>query len=409
MLALEHWREAAATSLRHRTRSLVAALSMSWGMFMLVVLLGVSTAVKDGARSMFKDDATNSLWVYPGEVTVAFEGTPIGNAILFDLDDVGALVRAIPEVTAITGRYYLEGEFAVSHRGRRAFFPVRATHPDHRVLERTQIVAGRFLNDWDVQQRRKVAVIGNIVAEHLFGSDTAIGETLIVDGVHYRVVGIFDDAGGEGERRMIYIPITTAQSVYAGGRRVHQIMFTLSDLPVDRSREIEQQARDLMARRHHFDPADPGAVQIDNLIEETARVRDVLDGLHAFTWLVGLGTVFAGAVGVGNIMLISVGERTREFGIRRAVGATSGSIVAMVLREAVLLTVLSGATGLLAGWATLHWLGPMLPEHELFGTPRVEPTSLFVAAGILVLSGVFAGVIPARRASRRPPAEALRG
>lgn len=406
---MEHWLEAFRTLARHRTRSAVTALSMSWGLFMLVVLLGAATGLRQGTEFVFRDDATNSLWIHPGTTVLPHRGQPRGTPVTFDMDDIDAIVHGIAATREITGRFHIDGHFSVTRDQEQAFFSVRATHPDHQVLERTIVTTGRFLNAIDLAKRRKVAVIGRDVVDRLFGQEDPLGQTIAIGHVHYHVVGTFDDEGGEGERRMIYIPITTAQLVYNGGRRVDRIMFTIPNAyGLEESRRVEHELRHLLAGRHRFDPDDPGAVYIDNRIEDAMRIRDVLTGIEVFTWIVGLGTIVAGVVGVGNIMLISVAERTREFGIRRALGATPTSVVAMVLREALVLTVVAGYGGLLLGIAALELGGPMLPEHDLFRDPQAEPTTVMLATLVLIASGLLAGFVPARRAMALTPSEALR-
>ncbi|MEM6293078.1 MAG: ABC transporter permease [Myxococcota bacterium] len=408
MRAFEQWQDALRTLRRHGVRSAVTALSMSWGMLMLVVLLGVTTGLRRGAESIFRDDAEDSLWLTPGETSEAYQGTVVGRRIQFDLDDIEALVEEIPQIREITGRFHLPGEYSVSGDHTQGFFPVRATHPDHQALERTRVVSGRFLNDADLVDRRKVAVIGLDVAGHLFPRADPLGRWIQIDHVHYRVVGLFDDDGGQSERRMIYLPITTAQLVYGGGRRVDRIMFTLPQISVEESYRIETIARRLLGRRHGFAFGDRAAVDAYNPIENAARIRAVLDGIEAFAWLVGLGTILAGVVGVGNIMLISVQERVAEIGLRRAIGASRGAVVAMVLREALVLTVLSGYGGLVAGIVLLEVAAPLIPEHELFRDPRVDASAVLLANAVLIVAGLLAGWVPARRAAELPPAEALR-
>ncbi|MEM9454523.1 MAG: ABC transporter permease [Myxococcota bacterium] len=406
---LERWIEALLTLGRHRTRSAVTAATMAWGMFMLVILLGASTGLRNGAEFVFRDDASNSLWIYPSVTTQAHEGTPTGQTIRFDLDDITAIQRAIPEVEYITGRFYPPDELTIVCDGRKAVFPVRATHPDHRHLERTEVTQGRFLNAIDLARRRKVAVIGLEVAAHFFAGREALGQTLMIAGAPYRIVGVFDDIGGENERRMLYVPITTAQLVFAGGRRVDQIMLTVPESRISEGERVEAEVRRVLARRHGFSPSDPGAIRVRSMIEQAAEIRGVIDGIELFTWLVGLGTSLAGVVGVGNITLIGVQERTREFGVRRALGATGAQIVALVVREALTLTVLSGGAGLVLGASVLELLGPNLPANELFRDPRADLESLLVATAVLITAGALAGGAAAARASRLTPAEALRG
>jgi putative ABC transport system permease protein len=285
---------------------------------------------------------------------------------------------------------------------------VRAVHPDHRYLENTIVTRGRFLNEVDLRERRKVAAIGQPVAEFLFGRLDPLGRELTINGLRYTVVGLFEDTGGEGELRKIYLPITTAQRAYNGYDRIDQIMFTIGDASLERSLAIEREVTALFADRHDFDPSDRSAVRIRNNLENYERIGKVLWVIGVFVWFVGLGTVVAGVVAVSNIMLISVRERTREFGIRKALGATPGSIVSLVIQEAVLLTAVSGYIGLVLGVALLEVGAGSLPANDFFRNPEVSLSSALAATALLVVFGALAGYFPARRAARINPIDALR-
>jgi len=408
MLILEAWMEALRTLQRNGVRSLVTATSMTWGMFMLVVLLGVSTGLRNGAEYSFRYEAVNCFWAYGGQATLPFEGTRLGKRVDLDIGDLEAIERSIPEVEEITGRFYPGAEFSVVVDGRRAYFEVLGVHPGFAAVEHTILKRGRFLNRIDLEKQRKVAVIGIEVARHFFGESDPIGKTLTIDRMHFHIAGVFDDLGGEGQLRTIYIPLTTAQLLYNGGRLVHEIIFTVPEMSVERSQGVVHRLRALLAKRHHVAPDDLGALRTSNGIEEAARVRVAMNGIRVFTWLVGLGTLIAAVVGVGNIMLISVQERTREIGTRRAIGASVGSVVRMVLRESVLLTVIAGWGGIAAGTAVLDLAAYHLPANEMFRDPAVDWVTLLWVHGVLLTAGLVAGWLPARRAARMRPAEALR-
>jgi putative ABC transport system permease protein len=287
-------------------------------------------------------------------------------------------------------------------------FDVRGCHPGHQYLERTLITAGRFLNDLDVSERRKVAVIGKAVREILFGSEDPLGQMINVRGVNYEVIGVFDDLGGEGELRHIYVPISTAQLVYHGADNLHQMLFTTGAASVAESQEMVKQARELLAKRHHFNPGDRRAVQISNSLVRFQKLMDVFDWIRTFVWIVGSGTLFAGIVGVSNIMIISVQERTLEIGIRKALGATPGSIVAMILSEALLLTSLAGYVGLVTGVGLVELARRHLPDNEYVRNPTVDVRVAIGATLLLVVAGALAGLLPALAAARVRPVVAMR-
>jgi putative ABC transport system permease protein len=340
---------------------------------------------------------------------VPHEGHAVGRPVQFTNDDHDAVAEGIDGVEHITSRFYLEGQFVVSRGERHASFDVRSCHPGHQFLENTIIVGGRFLNDLDVRERRKVAVIGPTVVQALFAAhEDPLGQWIDVRGIPYRVVGVFEDTGGEGELRKIYVPISTAQMAYNGQNRVHQIMFTLGDADVERSRATAADVKRLMASRHSFAPGDKAAIRVSNNLESFQRFLDLFTMIRVFTWVIGVGTILAGIVGVSNIMLISVQERTREIGVRKAVGATPGAIVGLIVQEALVITAVSGYIGMLMGIGALELAARLVPASEFMRDPEVDLGVVLGATLVLVVSGLLAGYFPARRAARINPIEALR-
>jgi len=294
---------------------------------------------------------------------------------------------------------------------RSAAFGVRSVHPDHRYLENTLVVAGRFLNDLDLDDKRKVIVIGREVATFLFrGLPDAqiLGRWITLATTPFRVVGVFEDVGGEGEMTQVYVPITTARTVFRGGDRVHQLMFTVGDASVEESERLTELVTRQIATAHQVHPDDRKAFRVRNNVEQYAQLASVFEMLSAFTWVVGIGTVLAGAVGVGNIMLVSVQERTQEIGLRKALGATPGSLVWSVVREAVLLTAVAGYGGVVLGVATLEVLARTLPDNDYVRNPQPDLAVALVATVLLVVAGVLAGFVPAWRAATIHPIDALR-
>jgi len=290
-----------------------------------------------------------------------------------------------------------------------AHFDIRGCNPGHLYIERTRILAGRFINDFDVKARRKVAAIGPEVKQQLFGSRDPLGEYITIRGVKYKVIGLYEDDGNQNELKKIYIPITTAQLVYSEPRKVHHIMYTVGDADLAQSEHMAEATRELLARKHRFAKDDKRALRIDNNLEQFSKVQDIFGWIRVFVWVVGVGTIFAGVVGVGNVMLISVKERTVEFGVRKALGATPWSIVSMVLQEALVVTSLAGYAGLVAGALVVEAVNRYVPENDYLREPQVDFQAAIWAVVILVLAGALAGVIPAFRAARVHPVVAMRG
>jgi putative ABC transport system permease protein len=405
---LDSLQEIFETLRRNKLRTLLTALSVAWGMFMLVVLFGAGRGLENGAAYEFRDDAVNSMWVYTGKTTLPFAGRGKGREIKLDNEDYRLLPENVPGIDHITGRFYLWGEFQVAYGSKHAAFDIRGTHPDHQYLEKTIITSGRFLDELDLLERRKVCVLGSKVVEFLFGAHDPLGEYVNIRGVQYRVVGVFEDVGGENELKKIYVPITTAQLVYNQPARIHQLMFTIGDATLERSREMSDATARVLGERHGVSPDDKRALHVQNNFEQFTRVNVVFVWIRIFVWIVGAGTLLAGIVGISNIMLISVRERTREIGVRKALGATPFSIVSMVLGEAILVTAGAGYSGLVAGIFAVELASRSLHDVAYLRDPQVDFSLGLIATGLLVLSGVLAGFFPARQAALVKPVEALR-
>lgn len=412
MFDLDKWQEIFHTIQKNKLRTFLTAFSVSWGIFMLIFLLAFGTGFQNGVEGQFSDVATNSLWLNSGQTSMPYKGMKPGKQVQMDNIDHNAISNQIAGVDKITSRFFCYGEFTIRYKDKYSAFEVMGCHPDHRYLENQTPTQGRFINENDIKQRRKVAAIGTKVVEGLFGKEDPIGKLIDVNGIMYTVVGVFDDGGDEGEVRRIFIPITVAQLTYEATNRVHQIMFTIGDAGVEESNVIKEDVIKLMSNRHQFDPADTRALFIWNNVEEFQKFRSLFDGIKMFLWAVGLVTIVAGIVGVSNIMLIVVKERTREIGVRKALGATPGSIVSLFLQESITITMLAGYIGLLAGVGLIELINWAMTnfqiEAEFFSKPKVDLGIAVKATLLLVVSGALAGFFPARKASKVNPIEALK-
>jgi len=413
MIDFDKWQEIFSGMRRHKLRTFLTALSVWWGIFMLVILLGMGKGLQNSVEHNFRDDAINSLWIRPGRTSKPYKGLPPGRYIRFTNDDYNLIKSQIPEVEFITGRYYLSGEFNIEYKGNSLAFDVRSVHPDHQVLENTIITKGRFLNEIDIKEYRKVCVIGKIVAEDFFndGKDP-IAEYLTIKGTDYKIVGIFRDEGHESEMRKIYLPVTTAQRVESANGRLHQIMVTIGDASVEESYVIEDKIRKLLAEQHKFALDDNSAIRISNEVEDYQEFQMVFAFIKGFIWFVGIGSIIAGVIGVSNIMLIVIKDRTKEIGIRKALGATPLSIISMVMQEAVFLTSLAGYIGLITGFALVYGMNYLMIENnielEFFRNPEVDFMTVLTALIFLICCGAFSGLIPAIQAVRINPVTAMK-
>jgi putative ABC transport system permease protein len=408
MFRLDTWQEILDTVRKNRLRTALTGFSVAWGILILVVLLGSGQGLAHGVEYGFRDDAVNSIWMRSGQTSVPYKGLRPGRQVQFTNDDYDVVRGGVRGIEHITSRFFIRGNLTVAYQGETSSFDVRSVHPDHQFLEKTIMLEGRLLNPLDIQEYRKVAVIGTKVKEMLFKGKPAMGEYIKVNGVPFQVVGVFTDEGGEGELEKIYLPISTAQRTYSGGKNIRMMMMTVGDATVSQSQAIADELRNRMAERHDFDPKDERAVSISNAVVEFQRFVNLMGGIRTFVWVIGIGTLLAGVVGVSNIMMIAVKERTREIGIRKAVGATPASVMGLVLQEAVLITAVAGYFGLVAGVAVLQGMAKGLGASEFFRNPEVDFRVAVSATLLLVFAGAVAGFFPARRAAAIRPVEALR-
>jgi putative ABC transport system permease protein len=405
---IDKLQEIYSTVRKNKLRTLLTGFSVSWGIFMLILLLGSGTGIENGVKSEFKNIATNSIWVRSGQTSKPYKGLQPGRHIKFTNDDYEKIKSSVRGIEHIAARFYLWDNNIVSYKKEYGTFNIVAGHSADRYLEKTLLADGRLINEIDIEQSRKVATIGTLVKEQLFRNESAVGKYINVNGVAFKVVGVHFDEGSEGPLRRLYLPISTVQKVFGAGKRIHSLMVTAGRSTIKEGLKMERQVRERLAARHNFDIGDEKALRIWNNLKTYQKFMNLFSSIRVFIWLIGVGTIIAGIVGVSNIMLISVKERTRELGIRKALGATPSSIVNLILTEAVLITSFSGYIGLVAGVGIIELASSHLPTVELFQNPQVDFKAAIGAVILLVLAGLIAGFIPARKAANILPVEALR-
>lgn len=413
MFDLDKWQEIFLSLRKHKLRTGLTAFGVFWGIFMLVILLGAGNGLKNGAEYEFRDDATNSLWIYPRRTSIAHKGLASSRDVQFDNSDYEMLKDQIHGTEYITGRFMLPSTAQkMVYRNIRYNYTVRCVHPDHQILENTTMDKGRYINYLDIKNYRKTAVIGKIVAKEVFPNEEPIGKYIQVGGISFQIVGVFSDTGGDDEMRMIYLPITTAQRSFDTKASVNQIMFTTGTASVDEVMEIEKTVRQKLAQKHNYNPADEQALRIRNQVEQFETILNLFAMINFFIWIVGVGSIVAGVIGVSNIMLITVKDRTKEIGIRKALGATPASVISMILQEAVFITSIAGYLGMAVGIAVIHSIRTTMNVYNIdggfFKDPSVNPGVILLATVVVVVAGAIAGLIPALKAAKISPVEAMR-
>lgn len=409
MFDIDKWQEIFTTLRQNSLRTFLTAFSVAWGIWMLVVLLGSGNGLANGMEFAFRDDAVNSIWIFPGETSLAYRGTQPGKAIRLTNADVERVAQ-LPGVMGYSGRNYVGG--VMSYKGEFGNFSIRCVHPDYQLVEKSIVTKGRFLNEADQGAAKKVMVIGNKVEAALFkkGEDP-IGKYVSLNGIPFLVVGVFTDEGGEGEQERVYLPISTAQQVFDAGNNVNQMMVMLDEkASLAESEKIAADINRRLSNQHLYDPEDPQAMRVRNNIMEFQRFQNVMTGIKAFIWVIGLMTILAGVIGVSNIMIIVVKERTKEIGVRKALGATPRTVVTMILQESIFLTSLAGFVGLVLGVLTLEGFNAVIGSGgvDFFRRPEVDLGTALAALLVLIIAGALAGFAPAMRAASIRPIEALR-
>ncbi len=408
MFDRDNWQEILHTISKNKLRTFLTGFSVAWGIFMLIILLGAGSGLSNGVKLEFRDAATNSIWVFGGQTSEPYKGLKPGRYIRFDNADFAVIKNDINGVEKASGRFYVPGS-NVTYKKESGDFGIRTVHPDHQYIEKTKTIKGRFINDIDILEKRKVASIGSLVKKTLFKMEDPMGKYIEVNGVPFKVIGVFEDEGGENEQEILYLPISTAQMVFNGQDRINQMMFTVGDAGIEESKVIEEEVRKKMAKTHTFNPDDERAIRFWNNVEEFLKFNNLFDNINLFIWVIGIMTIVAGIVGISNIMMIVVKERTKEIGIRKALGATPGSIIKLIIMESVLITAVSGYIGLVLGVGLIELVSSFIPEDtQFFNSPEVNFNVAVTATVILIVAGTIAGLIPATRAAAIKPIVALR-
>jgi putative ABC transport system permease protein len=406
----DKWQEIFETMKKNRLRTFLTGFSVAWGIFMLIILLGSGYGLENGVKKAFEGDAANTLWINPGQTTMPYKGMKQGRNIQFTNEDYELLKQDIPFIDKISARINVWQDNTISYKKEYGNYDIIACHPGYGYYETLDIIEGRFINDDDISEFRKSVVIGIPVRDALFkNGEDPMGKYIHVSGVPFKVTGVFQDAGGDRDMQRVYIPISTAQRVFNFGNRIFTLGIVTEEIGIEESRTMADDVRQTLAQKHKFNPEDQRAVFVWNNLEEYIKLMTLFANIRMFIWIIGIGTIIAGVVGVSNIMMIVVKERTQEIGIRKALGATPWSIISLILMESVLITSFAGYIGLVMGVGLLELIQPAFENSEtFFKNPEVDIMTALGATAVMVISGMLAGFVPARKAAAIQPIEALR-
>lgn len=418
-IGLDIWQEIYSTIKQNKMRTVLTGFAVSWGIFMLIVLLGWGNGLIHAFEDASADMAKNSIRIFPGWTRKAYDGFESNRRIQFDNKDVDLTKNKFSDNVVIAGATVSQSGVTLSYKDQYVSLSLDGVYPSYPDIEAVKIDqnGGRFINDLDINQRRKVIVIQNKTKDVLFRNESAIGKFVNAGGVSYQVVGIYKDKGNR-DQRSAFIPFSTAQIIYNKADTIDNIIFTTRGLnTVDVNRGFEKDYRKAIGGHHRFDPEDMNAMYIWNRFTQYLQQMTAKNILTTAVWVIGIFTLLSGVVGVSNIMLITVKERTREIGIRKALGASPASILWLIILESIIITTIFGYIGMVAGIGATEYMniaegaktfgsGPM--QMTVFKDPTVDIGIAIRATITLIVAGTLAGFFPARKAVKIRPIEALR-
>lgn len=418
MFDLDRWNEIIQTLKKNKLRTFFTAFGVFWGIFMLMIMLGAGEGLRKGVSTGMGDLATNSMFMWTQQTSMPYKGFPRGRNYNFNNDDTKALLDNVQEIEYIAPRlqgYGGDGTNNVVRGERTGGYTIQGDYPAYNLIDPMNVLKGRFLNENDITDYRKVAVIGTKVVNDLFKPDEEpLGQYLRIQGVYFQIIGVTsskkNDRQGEQDNQTIIIPFTTLQRTYNYGDVVG--WYSITAKKEHSVADMEEKIKAFMRSRHGIHPDDKRAIGSFNVQNEYTKMTRLFAGIAGLIWIVGIGTLLAGVIGISNIMLVVVRERTKEIGIQRAIGASPWNIMSQIITESVFLTTFAGYFGLAAGVGVIELVNKALAAQAntgaMFRDPSVSFNLAVMALSILVLSGIFAGIIPARKAVRVKPIDALR-
>ena len=419
MFDLDLWKEIISALKKNRMRSFMTAFGVFWGIFMLIIMSGAGRALENGVMDGIKAFASNSAFFWAEPTSKPYKGFQRGRNWNYKNTDIEYIRANISDVEYLSPRLFggnsNQGDNTI--RGKKTgAFNVYGDYPDFFKIDPWTPIKGRLINEIDIRNNRKVCIIGERVEEVMFEEDEdPIGEYLKVNGVYFQVVGVVHpetnvNIGGGRKKETIMIPFSTMQKTYNHGDVVH--FFSVTSDPGVPVSKVETRLKELLKKRHNIAPDDLQAIGSFNIEVEWKKFNGLFSGIQILTWIVGIGTLLAGVIGVSNIMLVIIKERTQEIGIQRAIGATPGNVIKHIVAESVFLTVMAGYIGLMLGVGLLELANIALEssasEDMFLRRPEISFQMASAALGVLVIAGIFAGLIPAKRAVSIKPIDAIR-
>lgn len=401
---------------RNKLRIALTGFSIAWGIFMLIVLLGAGNGLLNGMTSNFASQAVNKIRIWPGYTSEEYQGMPKWRDIYLDITDVEYMRQQFPDIISSV-QPSVSTSALISHKQEYINASMDGVYPGYINSQGDKVVSGRDINETDIREQRKVILMSAKSCEKIFGdTESHLGEWIEVQGIPFRIVGIYKSMN-ESRSDQTYTPITTAATIFKPDQHYSEMCFLVKNLDTkEANEEFNRSIRAALSRKKQFSDSDRSAIWLWNTYEDYLQIQTVMKGLRTFIWIIGLATLIAGITGISNIMLITVRERTHEFGIRKALGARPYQIVCLVLLESVAITIVFGYFGLFFGIGLTQLIDTILTtsaqqaeetSRTIFQHPTVDLGIVLMATCVMVIAGVIAGYIPAKRAVSIKPVEAL--
>ncbi|MBO0322842.1 ABC transporter permease [Muricauda sp. CAU 1633] len=401
------WQEIFHSIKNNKLRTFLTGFSVAWAIFILVLLLGSVNGMKNGFTGQFADDANNSIIIRTGSTSKAYAGFEADRRIQLRNDDVEYISKSFPKDVEYITPVMFKGA-TTRYKSETGSYSLRGVNPNYLLIDKTRLTEGRYINDNDLYKSSKVAVVGKKIVEDLYKKDSVLGSFLEINGLPYKVIGVFEEEGrDDNAERTIYAPVTTMQRIYGQTDEINQISLTYNpNFDLTQALSFSERLENLLKRRHKVDPDDQAAVRVFNYAQIFSDISNFTTGLSTMSIIVGALILLAGVVAIGNIMVFIIKERTKEIGVRKALGAEPWQIIKLVLLESIFTTVLAGFFGMLFASLILGIIGPNI-DTPAFANPSVSISTVVTATIILVVAGVLAGLIPSIKAANVKPIVAL--
>lgn len=412
MFSVDRWSEILEAISKNKLRTFLTGVSVAVGILILVLLLGIGEGMANGTKKQFERNAENRIEVSSGITAVEHKGLNPGRRITLKNKDYEFIDKKFDDKFEYSSSVLRNWSASMTFKNNTGNYKMEGVMPDYQFIQNAGIINGRFINALDYENSKKYVVIGKKVRDELFKDVNPVGKTLKATGVNFKVVGVFQDPGGDREESLIFMPLSTMQKIYGGTKNIRKMSLTLPstesyDEALKESKFIGQQIEDILKSTYKVAPQDLSAIKVNSTIEEAKQFYDLTSNIKLFFWVVGLASLFSGIIGVSNIMLIIVKERTKEIGIRKALGAKPTDIVGMIMHESIFVTAVSGFLGLLIGLLLLESVGPLI-DSPFISNPEVNLKVAISTVFVLVFAGALAGFYPAWKGAKIKPIVALR-